>query len=72
MIQHTKPLRTIYCSDCNGNPLHVHTRGRDTHHIECPRCCTRTAPAETRELALREWSRGPKERILTLANRGAA
>lgn len=69
MIQHTKPVRTIECAGCHGHPLHVHTRGKNVHHIECPRCGTRTAPTESRELALREWSRGPKERISLLANR---
>lgn len=42
---------------CGKQPMHVHTRGRELHHLECPPCQVRTQKFESLQLAVEAWER---------------
>jgi hypothetical protein len=60
MVEVAHPLdrvRVRLCT-CGRKPLHVETRGRGEHFLECPRCELRTAPFACVVDAITAWEHG--------------
>jgi hypothetical protein len=81
MLQIVRRLSGILaaCTSCEGQPIHVHVRGRDSHFLECPRCAIRTRQHETITAAIADWEHrntepapvaAPKTNVFSIARVG--